>query len=77
MPCNRLDLSDFAGIEQGIRSTTERGPDIESNNKLSPRASVRGAVYTHDESERTATKSFINLGLLIRFLGTAAFSPAG
>ena len=34
-PCDRLDLRDFAGIQQGVCGAAERGPDIESDNELS------------------------------------------
>jgi len=58
LPRDGLDLGDFAGIEQGIGGATVRRPDVESDDKLSRKARVRGAGSFHDGSQRKATDMF-------------------
>jgi len=55
LPCNRLDLRDFSRVQQDIRSTTERSPDIQSNDELSRKAGIRGAGYIHNGSRGKVT----------------------
>ena len=54
LPRNRLDLRDFSGIQQGIRGTTERSPNVESDDEFSRKASVTGAGCFHNGSRRKA-----------------------
>jgi len=42
---DRLDFRDFARIQERVRSTTERGADIESEDKFSRGAGVRCAGH--------------------------------
>jgi hypothetical protein len=48
LPCNGLDLRDFAGIQQSICSAAERSPDIESDDEFSRGTSVKGTGNIHD-----------------------------
>ena len=62
-PRNRLNLRRFAGVQKGIRGTTESSPDIESDYEFSRRAGVTGTSRVHDGSQRGngwGLKSFTN-----------------
>jgi len=62
-PRNRLNLGDFARIQQGIRSTTEGSPNIESDDKFSRGARVTGAGCVHDGNQIKVTGSVWNFSL--------------
>ena len=55
LPCDGFDLRDFAGIQQCICGTAERGPDVESDDKFSRGARVDGVACFHDGGRREAT----------------------
>ena len=63
LPRDRLDLGDFAWIQQGVRGTTECCPDIESYDEFSRKASVGGAGCVHGGSQRKAVDGAVNPGL--------------
>jgi len=63
LPRDGLDLRDFTRIQQRVSGATVRGPDIESDDKLSRKARVTGADCLHDGSQRRAMgRSNISLG---------------
>ena len=47
LPRDKLGLRDFSGVQQGIRSATERSANIESDYKFPRKAGVWGAGHIH------------------------------
>ena len=58
LPCDGLDMRDFAGIQERIRGATVGGADIESDDELSRKAVVTGAGCFHDGGQRSAMGGF-------------------
>jgi hypothetical protein len=52
-PCDRLNPRDLARIQEGVRSTTEGSPDVESDDEFSRGARVTSAGYVHGGGWRT------------------------
>ena len=44
--CDRVNFRDLTRVQEGVCGTTVGGADIESENKLSRGAVVRGAVHS-------------------------------
>lgn len=55
MPRNKLDVRDFARLQQDICGAAERCPDIESDDEFARSARVTVAGYIHNGSQRKAT----------------------
>ena len=65
MPCDRLDLGNFARVQQRVRGAAERGSNVESDDEFSRKARVTGAGHFHNGGQkgeevggRPATREF-------------------